>query len=62
MDRLMNMRAFVRVVEAGSFTIAAQRLDTSTGVVSRAIPDLEAHLQIRLLNRSTRRLSVTESG
>lgn len=62
MDRLMNMRAFVRVVEAGSFTIAAQRLDTSTGAVSRAISDLEAHLQIRLLNRSTRRLSVTEAG
>jgi DNA-binding transcriptional LysR family regulator len=58
----MNMRAFLRVVEAGSFTAAAQILDTSTGVVSRAISELEAHLQTRLLNRSTRRLSVTDAG
>lgn len=62
MDRIMNMRAFLRVVEAGSFTAAAQTLDTSTGAISRAISELEAHLQIRLLNRSTRRLSVTDAG
>lgn len=56
------MRAFLRVVETGSFTAAAQSLNTSTGVVSRAVSELEAHLQIRLLNRSTRRLAVTEAG
>ncbi len=62
MDRLTNMRAFLRVVEAGSFTAAAQTLNMTTGAVSRAISELEAHLQIRLLNRSTRRLSVTDAG
>lgn len=56
------MRAFLRVVESGSFTAAAQSLNTSTGVVSRAVSELEARLQIRLLNRSTRRLSVTDAG
>jgi len=58
----MNMRVFLRVVELGSFTAAAQTLDKTTGAVSRAISDLETHLQIRLLNRSTRRLSVTDAG
>jgi DNA-binding transcriptional LysR family regulator len=62
MDRLQHIQAFIRVVEAGSFTAAAVLLNTTTGVVSRAVSDLEAHLQTRLLNRSTRRLSVTEAG
>jgi DNA-binding transcriptional LysR family regulator len=62
MDRLQNMRVFVRVVEAGSFTAAAQSLDATTGVVSRAVSELEAHLRTRLLNRSTRRLALTTAG
>jgi len=62
MDRLAAMTAFVTVVEAGSFVRAAERLGTSTSSASRQIADLEAHLGARLLNRSTRRLSLTETG
>ncbi len=62
MDTLQNMRVFVRVVEAGSFTGAAQHLDTTTAYASRAVSDLEAHLRTRLLNRTTRRIALTEAG
>ncbi|AFQ49814.1 LysR family transcriptional regulator [Burkholderia cepacia GG4] len=62
MDTLKNMRAFVRIVEAGSFTAAAQSLDSTTGAMSRAVSELEQHLRTRLLNRTTRRLSVTPAG
>lgn len=62
MDTLQNMRVFVRVVEAGSFTGAAQSLNTTTGAMSRAVSELEAHLRTRLLNRSTRRLALTTAG
>jgi DNA-binding transcriptional LysR family regulator len=62
MDRLAGMQAFVRVVEAGSFVRAAERLEWSTSSLSRVIADLEEHLGARLLNRTTRRLSLTESG
>jgi DNA-binding transcriptional LysR family regulator len=61
-DRLQTMRIFTHVAEEGSFTGAAQRMDTSTGSVSRAVRYLEAHLRTRLLNRNTRSLSLTESG
>jgi DNA-binding transcriptional LysR family regulator len=56
------MRVFVRVVEAGSFTGAAQHLNTTTAYCSRAVSDLEAHLRTRLLNRTTRRIAMTEAG
>jgi len=62
MDTLQNMRVFVRVVEAGSFTGAAQNLNTTTAYASRAVSDLEAHLRTRLLNRTTRRIALTEAG
>lgn len=62
MDTLQNMRVFVRVVEAGSFTAAAHTLDSTTGAMSRAVSELEAHLRTRLLNRSTRRLALTPAG
>ena len=62
MDRFLALTAFVKVVETGSFARAAQRLDTSVSSVSRHVSDLEAHLDARLLNRTTRRLSLTESG
>src|SRR6201989_2855036 len=62
MDTLQNMRVFIRVVEAGSFTAAAQHLNTTTAYASRAISDLEAHLRTRLLNRTTRRIALTEAG
>ena len=62
MDTFQSMRVFVRVVEAGSFTAAAQHLNTTTAYASRAISDLEAHLHTRLLNRTTRRIALTEAG
>jgi len=62
MDRLAAMEAFVRVVEAGSFVRAAERLKWSTSSLSRLIAELEEHLGARLLNRTTRRLSLTETG
>ena len=62
MDRLQAINAFVTVVEAGSFARAAERLDASVSAVSRHVAELEAHLDARLLNRTTRRLSLTEAG
>lgn len=62
MDRLGDMSAFVRVVETRTFTAAAERLGWSKSVVSRRLSDLEQRLGVRLLNRSTRRLSLTEAG
>jgi DNA-binding transcriptional LysR family regulator len=62
MDRFAAMQVFARVVEHGSFAKAAERLTISTSACSRHLADLEAHLDVRLLNRTTRRLSLTESG
>ena len=62
MDRLGSMRVFAKVVEQGSFARAAQTLGMSATVVTRYVADLEAHLGTRLLNRTTRRLSLTETG
>ena len=62
MDRFHAITAFARVVEAGSFARAADRLGVSVSSVSRLVGDLETHLSARLLNRTTRRLSLTESG
>lgn len=62
MDRLDDMLAFIRVVEARSFTAAAERLGVSKSVISRRLTDLENRLGARLLNRTTRRLSITEVG
>ena len=62
MDRLSAIQSFVRVVESGSFVGAADRLGASTSSLSRQIADLEQHLGARLLHRTTRRLSLTESG
>lgn len=56
------MRAFVAVASEGSFTRAAQRLDLSAQLVSKYVARLEQHLGVRLLNRSTRRVSLTEAG
>ena len=62
MDRFAAITAFARVVEAGSFARAAERMGMSVSAVSRQVAELEAHLDVRLLNRTTRRLSLTESG
>lgn len=62
MDRLSAMQGFVRVVEHGSFVRAAERLGWSTSSLSRLVAELEAHLGARLLQRTTRRLSLTDAG
>ncbi len=62
MDRFAAMQAFARVVESGSFVRAAERMEMSTSSLSRLVADLEAHLNARLLNRTTRKLSLTETG
>jgi DNA-binding transcriptional LysR family regulator len=62
MDRLAAIQVFAQVVESGSFAKAADRLGLSTSAASRHLAELEGHLQTRLLNRTTRRVSLTESG
>src|SRR3954454_2311041 len=62
MDRLSAIEVFGQVVASGSFAKAAERLGVSTSAASRQVADLEGHLQTRLLNRTTRRVSLTESG
>lgn len=62
MDRFNALATFAKVVEQGSFARAADRLSVSTSAVSRQVAELEAHLDVRLLNRTTRRLSLTEAG
>ena len=62
MDRLQSIRAFVKVVEHGGFARAARAMDMSDTVMTRLVADLESHLGTRLLNRTTRKISLTESG
>ncbi|MDB5997752.1 MAG: transcriptional regulator [Pseudomonas sp.] len=62
MDRLAAMETFVYVVETGSFSAAARRLNIGQPAVSKAIAQLEARLAVRLLLRSTRGLTPTEAG
>jgi DNA-binding transcriptional LysR family regulator len=62
MDRLDDMLAFIRVVDTRSFTAAAEKLGLSKSAVSRRMTDLENRLGARLLNRTTRSLSITEVG
>lgn len=62
MDRLTAARVFVTVVEHGSLTQAAERLDMSAAMVSRYLAAVEAWLGARLLHRTTRRLTLTEAG
>jgi DNA-binding transcriptional LysR family regulator len=62
MDVFQTMRFFIAVAQSGSFTAAAELLDTTTTSVSKAVSSLEARLQTRLINRTTRRLALTEAG
>ena len=62
MDKFEAMRVFCTVIEAGSFVAAADRLGQSTTAVSRSIAQLETHLNVRLLNRTTRRMQPTNEG
>jgi len=62
MDQLSAMRAFIRVVETGNFTRAADTLAMPKATVTNLIQGLEAHLHTKLLNRTTRRVMVTTDG
>lgn len=62
MDRLQAMTTFLLVVETGGFASAARRLKVSPSVVTRAVIELEEHLGVRLLTRTTRSVRVTEAG
>lgn len=62
MDRFSEMEAFVRVVEDASFSAAARRLRVTPSAVSRMVGHLEGRLDVRLINRTTRRLSLTDEG
>lgn len=62
MDLFISLQSFAQVIESGSFARAAGRLNISTTAISKHVADLEAHLDVRLLNRTTRKLSLTDSG
>ncbi len=62
MDRLQAMKIFERVVEEGGFAAAARAMDMSPPVVTRMVAELEQHLGTRLLQRTTRKLALTEAG
>ncbi|HBC81377.1 MAG TPA: HTH-type transcriptional activator AaeR [Escherichia sp.] len=62
MERLKRMSVFAKVVELGSFTAAARQLQMSVSSISQIVARLEDELQVKLLNRSTRSLALTEAG
>ena len=62
MDRLTALNVFRHVVELNSFAAASRRLGLSPAAISKNVGELEAHLAVRLLNRTTRRMSLTEAG
>lgn len=62
MDRFAHMQVFVGVVEAGSISAAAERLNLAKSAVSRRLAELETHLGVSLIHRTTRRLNLTDSG
>ncbi|MCU7554096.1 LysR family transcriptional regulator [Alteromonas sp. ASW11-19] len=62
MDRIALLKTFVAAANEGSFTKAAEKLDTSNQLVSKYVAQLEKHLDARLFNRTTRRIHLTEAG
>ena len=62
MDKFEDLQAFVAVVEAGSFTAAAERLDAAKSAISRRVSGLEERLGVQLLRRTTRTLNLTDTG
>src|SRR6195256_2730752 len=62
MDRIEDIEVFAEVAGQGSFTAAARRLNRSPAAITRAVADLEARLGVRLLNRTTRAVSLTDAG
>src|SRR4029078_11994813 len=61
-NQMLAMRVFVRVVESGTFTRAADSLRLPKPTVTKLVQGLESHLRIKLLNRTTRRVTVTPDG
>jgi DNA-binding transcriptional LysR family regulator len=61
-DRLDGVTTFVQVVDAGSFTLAAERMHLTRSAIGKVITRLEARLGVRLLNRTTRSQTLTEAG
>ena len=62
MDQLRAMRVFARVIEEGGFSKAAQALNIAPAVATRLVSELEDHLQVRLMHRTTRRITLTDVG
>jgi DNA-binding transcriptional LysR family regulator len=62
METLANLESFVRSAEGGSFSAAARRLALTPGAISRNVAQLERNLGVRLFQRSTRGLALTEAG
>ncbi len=62
MERLNRMQVFAKVVEGGSFTAAARQLQMSVSSVSQTVAKLENELQVKLMNRSTRSIGLTEAA
>jgi LysR family transcriptional regulator for bpeEF and oprC len=62
MDQLLALRVFVRIAEVGSFANAADSLNLPRSSVSKLLQDLEQHLQFKLVERSTRALTITPEG
>lgn len=62
MDKLKAMRVFVEIADMGSLTAAANRLETSLTSVVRTLAALEDHLKVRLFNRNTRQIAITDEG
>lgn len=62
MDKLIAMNVFMQIIESGSLTKAANELNTSLPTVVRTLAALEEHLKIRLINRTTRKITITEEG
>ena len=62
MDKLVLMSSFVAVVEEGNFTKAAKKLGKTKAIISKQVNQLEEHLNVRLINRTTRTLSITDDG
>ncbi len=62
MDTLTSIRVFRQVIESGTFVAAAERMDLSTAMVSKHVMHVEKRLGVRLLNRNSHTLSLTEPG
>ncbi|HVK95540.1 MAG TPA: LysR family transcriptional regulator, partial [Noviherbaspirillum sp.] len=62
MDKLRGIQIFIEIAERGSLTAAANALDTSLPTVVRKLAELEASLGMRLFNRTTRRIHLTDEG